>query len=71
MIPNLIDVCDVRMIKRRRRFRFLNETTHPVLVGSKGSWQNLQCDFAIEFGILRQIYFAHPASADLRDDAVM
>ncbi len=33
--------------------------------------QNLQRDFAIEFGILGQIHLAHPARPDFGDDAIV
>ena len=60
---NLVDVRDVRMIEGGRRFRFLDETAHAVLVRSKVSRQNLQCDFPIEPRVLRQVNFTHPTCA--------
>src|SRR2546425_7540821 len=33
-------------------------------------WKNLQRNFPIEFCVLRQIYLAHSARADFRDEAV-
>ena len=70
-LANLVDVRDVWMIERGRRFRFLNETAHAVLIRGKISGQNLHRHFAIEFRVLGQIDLTHSARADLRDDAVV
>ena len=70
-LADLMDGRDVRMIERRRRLRFLNKTPHPVLIGGQVGRKNFQRNFPIEFRVLGQIHLAHPARADLRDDAVM
>jgi len=57
-------------IQRRRSLCFLHKPFHPVRMSSNISRQNLQSNLAIEFRILRQIDFAHPACAKLRADFV-
>ena len=64
-VANLIDVRDVRMIEGRRGLCLLDEAPHSILISRNFGPKNLQCDFAIQFGIQRQINFAHSARANL------
>ncbi len=50
------------MIERRSNLRFIHEAAHAVSIRSYLGRQNLQCDFAIEFGVVRQTYFASPTA---------
>ena len=70
-LTNFINVSDVRMVQRRRSFRLAHEALHPISIRSNLSGQNLQSNLAIKLCILRQIHFAHPAHAELRDDFVV
>src|ERR1043166_4152783 len=70
-LTNLVNMGDVRMIERSSGFCLLHKPSHPILIRSKLGRPNLERDFPIERGIVRQIYFAHPTFSDLGDDAVM
>src|SRR6267378_1583720 len=59
------------MVQRRSGSRLLHKALHSIRVSSNISGQNLQRNFAIKFRVLGQINLAHPACADLGDDAVM
>src|SRR5215813_9604029 len=67
---NLVNVRNVRMIERGSSLCLLNKSPHPFLISRKISWQNLQRHLAIEFGVLRQIHFAHSALTDFRADNI-
>ena len=71
VVPNLEDLRNIRMAQGRRRLSFANETLHPISVRGDVRGKNLQRDSAIEFGVLRQINFAHSARAEKREDFVM
>src|SRR5437870_8623530 len=71
VVPNLEDLRNIRMAQGRRRLSFANETLHPISVRGDVCGKNLQRDSAIEFGVLRQINFAHSARAEKREDFVM
>src|SRR5687767_2004086 len=69
-LGNLIDMRDVRMIQGCGSFGLANESLHATAIRSDLGGKNLQCDFAIERCIVRQIHLAHPTSADFRADFV-
>ena len=54
---------NIRMVQRGRGPRLLLETTETFLVLRKDARQDLERDFATEFGIPGKIYFAHTATA--------
>src|SRR5712671_4234712 len=66
-LADLIHVCDVRMIERRRGFRFLDETAHAILVCSHLGGQNFQRHLTIEGCILGQIDFTHSPRSNRRE----
>ena len=68
---DLVNRDDVRMIQRRRRPGFPDESVHPVAVGGEFRRQDLECDFTVKRRILRQIHLAHPALAEWRQDSVL
>src|SRR3989442_8219458 len=70
VLADLIDMSNVRMVKRRRGLSFANEPLHSVAIRGHFSRQNLQSNFAIQLCILRQINFAHSTLANLRADFV-
>ena len=70
-LANFMDRRDVGMIESRGSFRLLSKPPHSILVASKMARQNLQRHLPIKLRVLRQIHLAHPAFAELRDDAVM
>ena len=55
---------------RRQRLRFACEPREPVGVAGERVGKDLQRDIAIELGIARAEYLAHPARADAGDDFV-
>ena len=61
---------DVWMVERRSSLSFLHKAPHALLFQSNIGRKNLQRDLAIQFRVLREINFAHPARAELRDDFV-
>src|SRR5258706_16418372 len=69
-LSNLVHVSDVRMIERRGRLRFPNETFHPIAIRCDVDRKYLERYFAIELGVLRQIHLAHPARANFGADFV-
>src|SRR5712692_4789621 len=58
------------MIQCGSSFGLLHEAAHAFLVRSDIRGQNLQRNFAIQPGVLRQINLAHPARAELRADFI-
>src|SRR5437667_4850349 len=69
-LTNLVDMRDVRMIEGGGSFGLANESLHAIAMRSDLGGKNLQCNFAIELRILRQIHLAHPALAKLRADFI-
>src|SRR6266542_5197517 len=67
---NLINVSDVRMIKRGSRFRLTNEPLHAITVRSKIGRKNLQGYFPVEFRIVPFVHLAHSALANFCADLV-
>ena len=62
---------DVRMIQRRRSFRFLDKALETVLIRGKTLRKDLDRNHAVQLGIKREINLAHATSAELRADFVM
>ena len=58
------------MIERRKDLRFLLEAGQTVRIVDNGRWQNFQRDVATELRVVSAIDFAHPASAEGREDFV-
>src|SRR5258708_5887168 len=54
-LVDLMNGDDVGMIQRGSGLGLLHKALHPIRMSSNISGQNLQRNFAIEFGILRQI----------------
>src|SRR5207244_3409356 len=70
VLADLINMSNVRMVKRRCGLSFANEALHSVAIDGNLSGQNLQCNFTIQLSILRQIHFAHSTRANLCADFV-
>src|SRR5258705_11266389 len=70
-LTDLVDMRDVWMIESSGRLCFTNKPLHSITIRREVGRQNLQRDFTIELGVLPQVHLAHPACADLGDDAVM
>ncbi len=64
-LTNLVDVGDVRMIKRGSRARLLIEAPHSLLIRGNLGRQKLQRDFAMQPRVFGQINLAHPTLANL------
>ena len=69
-LVNLMDGDDVGMVERGSSLGFPHKALHSIRMSSNIGRQNLQCNFAIEFRILRQIHLTHPARAELRANFV-
>src|SRR4030095_14731119 len=69
--PDLVNRENVRMIQARSCLRFLNESLETMLIRREGLGQNLDRNGAIKFSILRPIPLAHPAFADLGNNAIV
>src|SRR5256886_16968049 len=70
VLADLIDMSNVRVVKRRRSFSFANEPLHSVAIRGHFGRQNLQSNLAIELRVMRQINFTHSARANLCADFV-
>src|SRR5882724_8093351 len=70
-LTDLINSQNVRVIESRRGFGFLDKAAQLVGVLAEFFVQKLDSHSAVKFCVLSQIHLAHPARADLRDDAVM
>src|SRR5439155_16070830 len=70
VLADIIDMSNVRVVKRRRGFSFPNEPLHSVAIRGHFRRQNLQRNFAIQLCIMRQIHFTHSALANLCADFV-
>src|SRR5438094_4187754 len=66
-LVNFMGGDDIRVIQSRSSFSFLHKAAQAVLIRSNLYGQKLQRNPAIQFRILRQIYLAHSARADLFD----
>ena len=62
---------NVRMVQSRGGARLLLETAQTFRVLRKSTWQNLERDFATEFGVLSEIDYAHATFAKELDDLVV
>jgi hypothetical protein len=60
----------VRMIERGKRLCFTREPGQTFRIGSKRLGQDLQCDIAIEPGVVGSKHLPHAPFANLRDDFV-
>ena len=71
-IHRVPSVASQRSLRSFASLRYLlNETFHPIAIGGDIGGQNLLRDFAIELCVLHKIHLAHPARADLGDNALM
>ena len=68
---DLIDRQDIWVIEGGCGFGFLNKTIQLIRVLAEFFIQEFDRHFPIEPGVLGQVDLAHPARADLGDDAVM
>ena len=66
-----VDGADVGVIERRRGARLAAEALHGFLVRGAAGRQHLEGDLAPEFQVLRAVHHAHPASAQLVEDAIV
>ena len=64
-LADFVDMRDVRMIERGSGGGLLLETAHSISISSNFGRQNLQRNRSIQLRVMRQIYFAHPARAEL------
>ena len=58
------------MVQRRRSPRFLRETLQTIGISGKRSWQNFDCDIAVQPRVSRPINLAHAAGANWRMNLV-
>ena len=70
-VADVVNRDDVRVIQRRRRPGFADESGQAVRVAGKGGWQHLQRHLAAEADVLSEIHLAHSALAEGTDDLVM
>ena len=61
--PDLVDMSDIRMIKRRGRFCLTGKTAHPLFVGRDVRRQNLQSNGTPKLHIARQVNLSHATLA--------
>ncbi len=71
MLANLVNGADVGMIQGRGGTRLAAKTLERVRIVGDFRRQELQRDEAAEFGVFGFIYNAHPATAELLDDAIV
>src|SRR5262245_40984378 len=69
-LADLEDCDNVRMIERRGGLGLLLEAAKPLRVFRVAFGKELDCDFAIEPGVLRQINFTHSPGTDWGDDLI-
>ena len=65
VLADFVNVRDVRMIQRGRRFCLASEAPHAVLIAGKFDRKYLQCYFTLKLRVLRQIHLTHAARANL------
>ena len=70
-LSDIVNGDDVRVVEGGCRAGLLLEAAQPVLVCGRRLRQHLDCYVPIEPLIVRPVDLAHPADADLLDDAVM
>ena len=68
---DFVDRDDIGMIERRNGSGLTDKPAHAVSIFGEFRWQNFQRDATVEFRVLGQVHFAHPALADLGADFVM
>ena len=66
ILANVIDRKNVRMVKCRRRPRFLRKPLQPVRICGKRRWQNLDRHVSVQPGIVGAINLAHAARPNRR-----
>ena len=71
LLDNVVNRADVGMIQCRGGFRFTPETGQCLRVFGYFVWQELEGNKPAELHILSLIDDAHPAAAQLFDDAVV
>jgi hypothetical protein len=71
VLADLVDGADVGMIQRGGGSRLAAKTLEGVRIGGDFRGQELQRDEAAEFGVFGLIHNAHPATAELLDDAIV
>jgi hypothetical protein len=71
MLADFVNGADVGMIQRRRGPRLASETLQSLLVLGQLIGQELEGDEAPQFRIFGLVNHAHPAAAQLFDDAVV
>ena len=64
-LADLINVRNVRVVKRGSRLCFLFEPPHAIFVRSQFGRQDLQSDFAVQPRVFSKMHFTHSAFAKL------
>ena len=71
MLPDFVDGADVRVIQRGSSLSFSLETSQRLGVFGYFFGQELQRDKSVEGYVLGLVDDAHPAAAELLDDAIV
>src|SRR5687767_3401136 len=71
VFANFKYLCNVGMTERGGRFRFTNESLHPIAIRSDVGGKNLQRYFAVEPRVLGEVHLTHPTRTEFGDDTVM
>ena len=71
VLADLVNGDDVGMIEFGRRLGFPFESSAAFGILTEMRRKELECDFPIEFGVLREIDLTHATGTDALDDAIM
>src|SRR5262245_60383789 len=70
-LPDLEDGDDVRVVESAHRAGLTLEAPNPLVILSKGRWQELERDLPAKIRVLGQINFAHSTNADQREHLIV
>ena len=70
VLAHLVDLADERVIESRCGLGFIQQSLSGAGISDLGGGEELQCQSAVEGGVMRKKHLAHAAFADAGEDPV-